>query len=135
MKLWRGSSVSELSGDSGGTAHGLGAYADAVGKDTLPALDRTMMAVAEWIRDTAGTFLGHVKMAVTTKERTMTLNLTDLGTGVEHHGSLIDGERLDIRFMAAVLDVDHDELAEKMRKELISNGFKIKKSMNIVELR
>ncbi|MDR0334831.1 MAG: hypothetical protein LBH69_02970 [Methanomassiliicoccaceae archaeon] len=126
--------MSNLSGDSGGTAHGLNAYADAAGKDTLPALDRTMISVAEWIRDSAGTFLGHVKMAVTTGARTMTLNLTDLGTGVEHHGSLISGERVEIRFMAAVLDVDRNELADRMNKELISNGFKIKKSMNIIEL-
>ena len=125
--------MSKLSGDSGGTAHGLSAYADTVDDDTVPSLDRAMIAVAEWIRATAGTFLGHVKMAVTTKDRTMTLNLTDLGTGVEHHGSVISGERLDIRFMAAVLDVDHGELAEKMKKELISNNFKIKKGTNIIE--
>jgi hypothetical protein len=128
--------MTELSGDSGGTAHGLNAYADVTDGTTIPALDRTMITVAEWIASSAGTFLGHVKMAVTTGPRTMTLNLTDLGTGVEHHGALVNGERTEIRFMAAVLDVDHDELAERMKETLISNGFKIRsKGMNIVELR
>ncbi|MDR0198269.1 MAG: hypothetical protein LBI08_00810 [Methanomassiliicoccaceae archaeon] len=126
--------MSELSGDSGGTAHGLTAYADAADDNTLPALDRTMISVAEWIAATAGTFLGHVKMAVTTGPRTMTLNLTDLDTGVEHHGSLISGERVSIRFMAAVLDVDRSELAEVMNERLISNGFKIKNKSMIIEL-
>jgi len=120
-------------GIPGGTAHGLNAYADIVDKDTARSLDRAMTEVAEWITSSAGTFLGHVKMAVASGPITVTLNLTDLGTGVEHHGSLVDGARADIRFMAAVLDVDRDELAERMKEALISNGFKIK-NKNLIEL-
>jgi hypothetical protein len=64
------------------------------------------------------------------------LNLTDLRTGVEQHGSPIMGERADIRFMAAVLDVNRNELAEKMNDSLKANGIKIKeKNANIIELR
>jgi len=99
----------------------------------LDALDSVMMEVAGWIKASAGCFLGHVKMAATDGERTMTLNLTDLGTGVEHHGSLADGVRVNIRFMAAVVDVDRVELAERMRSALVSKGFKIK-NKNIIEL-
>ena len=126
--------MSEPDGGSGGTAHGLNAYADIADKNTVPSLGKAMIEVAEWIDATAGTFLGHVKMAVTTGSRTITLNLTDLGTGVEQHGSPIYGERVDIRFMAAVLDVDRDELGKKMNESLVKNGFKIK-NKNIVELR
>ncbi|MCL2143541.1 MAG: hypothetical protein FWH44_04715 [Methanomassiliicoccaceae archaeon] len=128
--------MADPSGIPGGTAHGLNAYADTTDADTVPSLDRAMIATAEWITSSAGTFLGHVKMAVSAGSRTMTLNLTDLGTGVEHHGSLEDGVRADIRFMAAVLDVDHGELAEVMKEALASNGFKVKdKNINLVELR
>jgi hypothetical protein len=126
--------MSEPSDNYGGTAHGLTAYAERTDERTTGLLDRTMIEVAEWITSSAGCFLGHVKMAITTGERTVTFNLTDLGTGVEHHGQLDAGVRADIRFMAAVVDVDHDELAAKMRGALASNGFKLK-SKNIVELR
>ncbi|MCL1904696.1 MAG: hypothetical protein FWG19_01050 [Methanomassiliicoccaceae archaeon] len=120
--------------DSGGTAHGLNAYAESMNPSVISSLDRAMIATAEWIERTAGCFLGHVKVAVSAGNRTMTLNLTDLGTGVEHHGSLDDGVRAEIRFMAAVLDVDHDELAEVMKKALVSNGLKIQ-NRNIIEVR
>jgi len=120
--------------ESGGTAHGLNAYAESMSSSVVTSLDRAMIETAEWIRRTAGCFLGHVKMAVSAGDRTMTLNLTDLGTGVEHHGSLDDGVRAEIRFMSAVLDVDHDELAEVMKKALISNGLKIQ-NRNIIDLR
>jgi hypothetical protein len=118
----------------GGTAHGLNAYAEITDRGTADALGRAMTEVAEWIIGSAGFFLGHVKMAVVTGDRTTTLNLTGLDIGVEHHGVLTEGSRADIRFMAAVVDVDRDELAEKMKNALISNGFKLK-NKNIVELR
>jgi hypothetical protein len=123
-----------LSDKSGGIAHGLNAYIDRTDGSTADSLGKAMTEVAEWIRSSAGCFLGHVKMAVTTGTGTVTLNLTDLGTGVEHHGSIPDGVRADIRFMAAVLDADRNELAERMNNALLSNGFKMKKS-GIIELR
>jgi hypothetical protein len=119
--------------EAGGTAHGLNAYSETADRRTLDSLDRVMMTVAQWIKATAGCFLGHVKMAVVTDGRTMTLNLTDLGTGVEHHGSLMVGAHAEIRFMAAVVDVDRSELADRMRDALVSNGFQLKHK-NIVEL-
>jgi hypothetical protein len=126
--------MSEPSDNYGGTAHGLAAYAERTDERTTSLLDRSMVEVAEWITSSAGCFLGHVKMAITTGEKTVTFNLTDLGTGVEHHGQPDAGVRADIRFMAAVVDVDHDELAVKMRDALVSKGFKLK-NKNIVELR
>ncbi|MDR0777832.1 MAG: hypothetical protein LBE48_00110 [Methanomassiliicoccaceae archaeon] len=125
--------MSEPSDNYGGTAHGLTAYAEITDVHTADMLDRTMVEVAQWIKSSAGCFLGHVKMAITTGTRTTTFNLTDLKTGVEHHGPLDVGVRADIRFMAAVVDVDHDELAAKMKDALVHNGFKIK-NKNIIEL-
>jgi len=120
-------------GDSGGTAHGLNAFIEPTTSSTLNSLDAAMVEVGKWIRSQAGYLLGHVKVAVTTSEGTVTLNLTDLETGVEYHGSLQEGIRADIRFMAAVLDVDHGELAERMRDALLLNGFKLK-NKNIIDL-
>jgi hypothetical protein len=126
--------MSEPSDNSGGTAHGLTAYIENTDGSTAGLLDNSMGEVAKWIKATAGCFLGHVKMAITTGERTVTFNLTDLGTGVEQHGRLDMGVRADIRFMAAVVDVDQDELAVKMRDAMAANGFKMK-GKNIIELR
>jgi len=120
--------------DSGGTGHGLSAFHPLLTASVLDELASAMMEVGVWIKGSAGCFLGHVKSAVTAGERTMTLNLTDLGTGVERHGSLAEGTRADIRFMAAVVDVDKDELAARMRDALISRDFKLK-DRNIIELR
>ncbi|MCL2712310.1 MAG: hypothetical protein FWD37_03430 [Methanomassiliicoccaceae archaeon] len=118
---------------SGGTAHGLNAYAGSMNIDTLNSLDMVMTEVAQWIENSSGCFLGHVKMAVTTSSGTMTLNLTDLRTGVEHHNVITNGEYAEIRFMAAVVDVDHNELAKKMRSSLLSNNIKLK-DKKIIEL-
>ena len=116
-----------------GTAYGLNAFIDPTTQMTSDHLSSAMIEVAEWVGDSAGCFLGHVKMAVTFCERTITLNLTDLRMGVEHHGSLPEGVRADIRFMAAVVDVEHDELAEKMRDSLLTKGFKLS-NKNIIRL-
>jgi len=120
--------------DSGGTGHGLSAFHPSLSVSVLNALASAMTEVGEWIKGSAGCFLGHVKSAVTAGEKTMTLNLTDLGTGVERHGALTEGVHADIRFMAAVVDVDKGELADKMRSAMISRGFRLK-DRNIIELR
>jgi len=125
--------MTEPEGDSGGTAHGLNAFVPVTGPATLDALGRAMTDVAKWIVSSAGYLLGHVKSAVTAGDITVTLNLTDMSTGVERHGSLPDGVRAEIRFMAAVLDVDRKELAERMKNALIKNGFKLKNG-NIIDI-
>jgi len=120
-------------GESGGTAHGLNAFLPVTASSTAGLLSSAMIEVAQWIKDSAGCFLGHVKMAVMFGDRTVTFNLTDLGTGVEQHGPLAEGVRIDIRFMAAVVDVNRDELAERMKNSLVSKGFKMK-NKNVIEL-
>jgi len=118
-----------------GTACGMNAYADKGEKSTISSLSRVMTNVAEWIEGSSGAFLGHVKMAVITGPNTMTLSLTNLKKGVDRRGSWSDGTPVEIKFMAAVVDIDHDELSEKMRAALISEGFRIKDKRKIVELR
>ena len=119
---------------SGGTAYGLNAVADSADDDMLASLGRVMTEVAEWIGASAGCFLGHVKMAVATGGDTVTLSLTSMDVGVERHGKMTPNIPAEIRFMAAVVDVDGKELAEKMRDAMLAGGFKIK-NRKMVELR
>ena len=117
-----------------GTAFGLNAFAETTSPETtIDSLYAVMIEVASWVKKTSGFFLGHVKMSVTTGEfGAATLNLTDLKGGVEFHGSMVFPLRADIQFMAAVLDVNQNELAAMMEKELVSKGFKIKKNKQFV---
>jgi len=119
---------------SEGTAFGLNAFAETTSPETtIGSLYDVMTAVATWVKKSSGFFLGHVKMSVITGEfGAATLNLTDLKGGVEFHGSMVFPLRADIQFMAAVLDVDQNELAAVMEKELTLNGFKIKKNKQFV---
>ena len=126
--------MTDPSEKSGGTAHGLNAFIEVTDSSTTDSLGQAMTEVAEWIKASAGCFLGHVKMAVMTESGTVTLNLTDIETGVEHHGSLPNGVHADIRFMVAVLDADCGEMAKRMKNALISKGFKLK-NKNVVEIR
>ena len=123
--------------NSGGTGYGLIAYIEKTDENTLSLLDGAMVEIAEWIEETSGFFLGHVKMAVAMPDKTMTLNLTDIKSGVErHNGPMPHGVRADIKFMSAVVDVDRVELAKKMRDTFTKNGFKVKDDRKkIVEFR
>lgn len=122
--------------EAGGTAHGISARY-AMENDGLEVVKNILRATAEWVEDNAGMFLGHVKMSLDAGGNgSMTLNLTDLDTGVEEHGSMNLPANVQMKFMAAVLDVDHDELAAFMEKLLEVNGININRgNRNIIELR
>jgi hypothetical protein len=82
-----------------------------------------MAATGEWVEREAGSLLGHIKAAVFLEDGTgVTLNLTDLGTGVERHGTLPPQERAGFTFMSAVLDVDPHELGHVMEDALEDSG-------------
>ena len=49
-------------------------------------------------------------MSLETREKSITLNLTDLSTGVEHHGDLKNSKSANFNFMVATLDVDRSKL-------------------------
>ena len=122
-------------GMSGGTASGLNAYIMETSPATIDSLYEVMTAVAIWVRASAGTFLGHVKMSVSTGEfGSATLNLTDLGEGVRFRGSMVFPLQADIKFMAAVLDVDTDELSGVMEEELTTRGFTVRKNRQMVTI-
>ncbi|MCQ2052568.1 MAG: hypothetical protein MJZ03_01325 [archaeon] len=76
----------------------------------LERIDSMMMEIGEWIEEEAGTLMGHIKMSLKTKEEGITLNLTDLSTGVEHHGDLRNSKSANFNFMVATLDVDKSKL-------------------------
>ena len=67
--------------------------------------------------------LGHIKAAIVTDEGNgVTLNLTDLDNGVEHHGTLEPQEKVHFDFMCAVLDVDEHELKHQMYHAIDDTG-------------
>ncbi len=53
--------------------------------------------------------------------------MTDMGTGVERHGTISFPADLEVRFMAAVLDVNGKELAKVMEGYLSDNGYTVMK--------
>ncbi|MFA6710121.1 MAG: hypothetical protein WCR24_04880 [Candidatus Methanomethylophilaceae archaeon] len=95
---------------AGGIAVGITGHVHGFNADAEARLDNMMMDVAEWIEKNAGMFLGHIKMSVAREDKGLTLNLVDIGTGVEHHNCLAPCVLADFNFMAAVLDVDQEEL-------------------------
>ena len=67
--------------------------------------------------------LGHIKAAIVTDEGNgVTLNLTDLDNGVEHHGTLEPQEKVHFDFMCAVLDIDENELKHQMYHAIDDTG-------------
>ena len=95
---------------AGGIAAGFTGHIHGFNADVEARLDGMMLSVGRWIEKEAGTLLGHVKMSITKEGKGVTLNLIDLITGVEHHNSLAPCASADFNFMAAVLDVDLEEL-------------------------
>lgn len=111
---------------AGGTAHGLSMTIVNMGIRELEALEDILMDTGRWTGSAAGMFLGHIKMAIDAGGRgAMTLNLTDLGTGVERHGSISFPADAEVRFMAAVLDVDRQSLEERMESSVKGKGFTV----------
>jgi len=121
--------------EAGGTAFGISGSVTAMDAAVLERLAEILMEIGEWVRTSSGTFLGHVKMAISSEEGAMTLNLTDLKRGVDYHGAMPLPANVNIRLMAAVLDVGHDELAVTAEKALKKVDFKADKKGKIIELR
>ena len=110
--------------EAGGTAFGISGSVQAMDVFLLEQLAEILMEIGKWVRTSSGTFLGHVKMAIISENGDMTLNLTDLKQGVDHHGAIALPADVNIRLMAAVLDVRHDELAVTARNALKKVNFK-----------
>ena len=109
--------------EAGGVAVGLTGHIHGYNADVEARLAKAMQRTGEWVEKESGSLLGHIKAAIYTSEGNgITLNLTDLESGVEHHGVLEPQEKVDFSFMAAVLDVDSHELERVMMDVLEDSG-------------
>ncbi|MCQ2056364.1 MAG: hypothetical protein MJY64_02730 [archaeon] len=77
-------------------------------------LDHVMMEIGKWVESEAEIFLGHIKMAITSNDKSITLNLTDLEEGVKHHNILGRVGNVHFNFMVAVTDVDEHKLKDQI---------------------
>ncbi len=85
------------------------------------------MKVGQWVTEESGCLLGHIKAAIVKEDESgITLNLTDVKNGVEHHGTLEPQEKVSFTFMCAVLDVDEHELQHRMYHAIDDTGLDYK---------
>lgn len=95
---------------AGGKAIGLNGEIRGFNADVEARLAGILMDVGRWVERESGALMGHIKMAVSTEDQTLTMNLTDISEGVLYHGRVKPSRIVDFSFMAAVLDVDEGEL-------------------------
>ena len=95
---------------AGGKSIGLNGKIRGFNADVEARLADVLMQVGRWVERESGALMGHIKMAVTNGEQTVTMNLTDMAEGVLFHGKVRPSKDTDFSFMAAVLDVDDHEL-------------------------
>ena len=107
---------------AGGVGVGFSGHIHGFNADVEARLDSMMMQVGRWVEKEAGYMMGHIKMSVTVDGKGITLNLTDLGIGVEHHDRLKPSKEADFNFMAAVVDVDEGELEHAMMHAMDDSG-------------
>ena len=107
---------------AGGVGVGFTGHIHGFNADAEARLDAMMMQVGKWVEKEAGFLMGHIKMSVTVDGKGITLNLTDLSTGVEHHNSLKPSKQADFNFMAAVTDVDEGDLEHAMMHAMEDSG-------------
>ena len=108
---------------AGGCAVGLTGTITGFNADAEARMAKALMDVGKWVTETSGCLLGHIKAAVVTDEGNgITLNLTDVENGVEHHGTLDPQEKVRFNFMCAVVDVDEGELRHRMFHAIDDTG-------------
>ena len=95
---------------AGGKSIGLNGNIRGYNADVEARLADVLMQVGRWVERESGMLMGHVKLAASNGEETVTMNLTDLEEGVLFHGKLRPSKDVQFSFMAAVLDVDDHEL-------------------------
>ncbi len=108
---------------AGGCAEGLQGTITGWNADAEARLAKALLTVGEWVTKESGCLLGHIKAAVVDEDGNgITLNLTDIENGVEHHGTLEPMEKVRFAFMCAVLDVDEHELRHRMFHAIDDTG-------------
>lgn len=109
--------------EAGGCAVGLTGKINCFNADAEARFAKALMSIGEWVQKESGCLLGHIKAAITLDDGSgITLNLTDLENGVEHHGTMEPQERVNFTFMCAVLDVDEHELRHRMYHAIDDSG-------------
>ncbi|UAL07107.1 MAG: hydrogenase nickel incorporation protein HypA [Candidatus Methanogranum gryphiswaldense] len=109
--------------EAGGVVVGFTGHIHGYNADVEARLDKAMMHIGEFVQKESGSLLGHIKMAIYLEDgKGVTLSLTRLENGVDHHGVLEPCEKVDFNMMAAVLDVDKHELEHTMMHALDDTG-------------
>lgn len=109
--------------EAGGCAVGLTGKINCFNADAEARFAKALVSIGEWVQKESGCLLGHIKAAITLDDGSgITLNLTDLENGVEHHGTMEPQERVNFTFMCAVLDVDEHELRHRMYHAIDDSG-------------
>ncbi|MBP5203846.1 MAG: hypothetical protein J6Z16_04395 [Candidatus Methanomethylophilaceae archaeon] len=108
---------------AGGCAVGFTGSISCYNADAEARFSKALLDVGKWVVKESGSLLGHIKAAIVKEDGSgITLNLTDLENGVEHHGRLGPQEKVNFSFMCAVLDVDEHELKHAMWHALDDTG-------------
>ncbi|MCK9322797.1 MAG: hydrogenase nickel incorporation protein HypA [Candidatus Methanomethylophilaceae archaeon] len=109
--------------EAGGVAVGFVGHFHGWNSDAEARLTNALIVTGKWVEKESGCLLGHIKCAVYHDDGSgITLNLTDLDNGVEHHGVIDPCEEINFNFMAAVLDVDPHELEHIMMHAIEDTG-------------
>ena len=109
--------------EAGGCAVGLTGKINCFNADAEARFAKALLSVGKWVQEESGCLLGHIKAAITLDDGSgITLNITDLENGVEHHGTMEPQERVNFTFMCAVLDVDEHELRHRMYHAVDDSG-------------
>ena len=109
--------------DASGCAVGLQGSIIGWNADAEARMAGALLTVGKWVAQESGCLLGHIKAAVVDENGAgVTLNLTDLDNGVEHHGTLEPMEKVRFAFMCAVVDVDEHELRHRIFHAIDDTG-------------
>lgn len=110
---------------AGGKAIGLEGEIRGYNADVEARLANILVDVARWVDRESGALMGHIKMAVTNDDQTVTMNITDLDEGVLFHGKVRPSKVVKFSFMAAVLDVDEHQLEHKALHAFDDSGIMV----------
>ena len=112
---------------AGGCAVGFTGTIEGYNADAEARFAKALLSVGKWVVAETGTLLGHIKAAIVKEDGSgITLNLTDLENGVEHHGTLGPQDKVKFSFMTAVVDVDEHELKHAMWHAIEDTGLDYK---------
>lgn len=117
---------------AGGCAVGLSGTITGFNADAEARFAKALMQVGQWVTEESGCLLGHIKAAIVKDDGSgITLNLTDIENGVEHHGTMEPQEKVNFTFMCAVLDVDEHELKHRMYHAIDDTGLDYELEENV----